>query len=501
MDRRGSGILLHITSLPSRYGIGDLGPSAYRFADFLAQSRQSYWQVLPLNPTSTDCGNSPYSSHSVFAGNPLLISPDLLLQEGRLEHSDLGKLPSFPVERVDYNGVSRYKKGLFNKAYERGKERLSHDPAFARFCRENPVWLEDYSLFLALKAYFHDASWTDWPVELRDRRSDALKQWALRLHEEIQRERFSQFLFFQQWSALKQYCRSRSVSVIGDLPIYVNYDSADIWANPEIFKLDGKKRPAAVAGVPPDYFSATGQLWGNPVYNWDALQATRYAWWMRRLDHNMSCFDKVRLDHFRGLVACWEIPAGESTAIHGQWVRAAPEDFFATLVQRLPADSVLAEDLGVITTDVRALMERFGLPGMKVLLFAFGGDLASHPYAPHNYTRNCVVYTGTHDNNTILGWFLQEASPDERKRLCAYVGRELSAGQAAGELIRLALMSVADTAIIPMQDLLNLGAEARMNRPATTERNWEWRFIPEQITPELTARLAQLTELYGRAAT
>lgn len=499
MERRASGILLHITSLPSPYGIGDLGPSAYRFADFLAQARQSYWQILPLNPTSVACGNSPYSSPSAFAGNPLLVSPDLLVEAGWLDKEDLGKPPSDPVGRVDYRAVTRYKERLFSKAYERAEGRLAGDEEFARFCREHHDWLDDYSLFLALKAHFRAANWTDWPGELRDRQSDALRQWKARLQEEFQKERFCQFLFFQQWLALKRYCNSKKVSVIGDLPIYVSHDGADVWANPEIFKLDGEKRPAAVAGVPPDYFSATGQLWGNPLYKWDALRATRYAWWLRRLSHNMRCFDKIRLDHFRGLVACWEVPAGETAAVRGQWVKAAPEDFFATIAGQFPPFSILAEDLGTITPDVREVMERFGFPGMKVLLFAFGGDMGSHPYAPHNYPRNCVVYTGTHDNNTILGWLHQEAGPEERKRLSAYIGRELRAEEVAGELVRLALLSVADAAIIPMQDLLGLDAEAKMNRPGTAEGNWEWRLLPGQITPALAERLAAMTGLYGRA--
>ena len=499
MERRASGILLHITSLPSPYGIGDLGPSAYRFVDFLAQTRQSYWQILPLSPTSLACGNSPYSSPSAFAGNPLLISPDLLVQAGWLDEKDLGEPRSVPADRVDYRAVTRYKESLLSKAYQRGKERLLKDQEFARFCRENGDWLDDYSLFLALKAHFRAANWTDWPVELRDRQSDALKQWKARLQGEFQKERFCQFLFFQQWLALRQYCNGKKVFVIGDLPIYVSHDSADVWAGPEIFKLDGKKQPAAVAGVPPDYFSATGQLWGNPLYRWDALQATQYGWWMRRLSHNMRCCDKIRLDHFRGLVACWEVPAGETAATRGRWVKAAPEDFFAAIAERFPPFSILAEDLGIITPDVRAVMERFGFPGMKVLSFAFGGDMGSHPYAPHNYPRNSVVYTGTHDNNTILGWLKQEAGPDERKRLFAYIGRELPAQQVAAELTRLALMSLADTAIIPMQDLLGLDAEAKMNRPGTAEGNWEWRLTPEQTTPLLAERLATMTKLYGRA--
>ena len=500
MKRRGSGILLHITSLPSRYGIGDLGPWAYRFADSLAESRQRYWQILPLNPTSVACGNSPYSSCSAFAGNSLLISPDLLLEEALLKQDDLEELPSFPNDRVDYKVVTKHKLRLLDRAYQRYQNRLSSDHEFASFCHDNADWLEDYSLFVALRRTFRKESWSDWPKELRDRQEEAVRQWKTRCQEEIRKEQFFQYLFFKQWTALKQHCNRKNILMIGDLPIYVDYDSADVWANAEIFKLDDEKRPTVVAGVPPDYFSATGQLWGNPVYRWDALKTTQYAWWIKRIHHNMRFFDKVRLDHFRGLVACWEVPAGETTAIHGQWAEAASEDFFATIVEQLSPLSILAEDLGVITPDVREVMERFGFPSMKVLLFAFGEDLPSHPYAPHNFNENSVVYTATHDNNTVKGWFQCEAHPDDRQRLFAYIGREVTEEQVSWELIRLALMSVADTAIIPMQDLLGQGAEARMNRPATAEGNWEWRFTPEQIAPPIIAELAKITELSGRAS-
>jgi len=501
MKRRGSGVLLHITSLPSPYGIGDLGPWAYRFADLLAEGRQSYWQILPLNPASAACGNSPYSSDSAFAGNPLLISPDLLVQEEFLCREDLGELPRFPEERVDYRGVGKYKLELLDKAYERCRGRLSTDQEFARFCQDNAGWLEDYALFLALRGRIGEGVWPDWPEELRDRHEQAMRRWRRQCQEDIKKAQFFQYLFFRQWAGLKRHCDRKKVLMIGDMPIYVNYDSADVWANPEIFKLDGEKRPTVVAGVPPDYFSTTGQLWGNPVYRWDVLKATRHAWWIGRVRHHMRCFDKVRLDHFRGFVGCWEVPAGETNAIRGRWAQAASEEFFATLVEQLPPHSILAEDLGVITPDVREVMDRFAFPGMKVLLFAFGEDLPTHPYAPHNHSENSVVYTGTHDTNTAKGWFQWEARPEVRKRLFAYIGRELSAEQVSWELVRLAFVSVADTAIVPLQDLLALGGEARMNRPATSQGNWEWRFTPEQMTPSLVAKLAEMTALYGRAPT
>lgn len=498
MNRR-SGILLPIASLPSPYGIGDLGPWAYRFTDFLAETGQGLWQILPLNPTCTAFGNSPYSSYSAFAGNPLLISPDLLVRDGLLAQDDLDGLSPFPQERVDYKAVTEYKARLLQRAHQRYQNQLSTDSGFERFCRENSEWLEDYALFLAFKDHFNGAIWSNWPREVRDRREGAIRAWKVKLREPMVREQFIQYLFFKQWTELERYCHRKNILIIGDIPFYVSYESVDVWTNPEIFKLDPEKRPTVVAGVPPDYFSATGQLWGNPVYRWDVLKATQYAWWVRRIKHNLKRFDWVRLDHFRGFVSYWEVPAGEATAMRGRWVKAPAEDFFRTLLEQFPDLPILAEDLGMITPDVREVMDRFGFPGMKLLLFAFGTDLATHPYAPHNYTRNCVVYTGTHDNNTVVGWFRGEASPEDKQRLFANMGREVTEEQIHWELIRLALMSVADTVIIPLQDILGLGEEARINRPATGEGNWQWRLLPEQITSSLIARLEEMTEIYGRA--
>ncbi|HEY3304986.1 MAG TPA: 4-alpha-glucanotransferase [Candidatus Binatia bacterium] len=495
---RASGVLLHITSLPSPFGIGDLGPWAYRFADFLAAERQTYWQILPLAPTDPVRGNSPYDSRSAFAGNPLIISPELLLREDWLRPEDLEEHPPFARERVQYEIVTAYKARLLDKVFQRYQNRAALDGGFEKFCDQNAGWLEDYSLFTALKARFDGAPWPDWPEPLRDREKSALTQWKKKCREEMKKEKLFQYLFFQQWSALKEYANGKKILFVGDLPIYVSGDSADVWANPHLFKLDKAKRPTVVAGVPPDYFSATGQLWGNPVYRWDALKETNYAWWFKRLRHNLACFDRVRLDHFRGFVAYWEVPAGERTAKNGRWVKAASDDFFAGLVLQFHGLPFFVEDLGLITPDVRKVMKRFGFAGMKLLLFAFGDDMASNPYAVHNHEKNSVVYTGTHDNNTVKGWFLEEASADDRERLCAYVGHKVAAEMAHWELIRLCFMSVADTAIIPMQDLLGLGSEARMNRPATTEGNWAWRFIPEQITSSLSAELSKLAEIYGR---
>jgi 4-alpha-glucanotransferase len=496
---RASGILCHVTSLPSRFGIGDLGPWAYRFADFLADARQTYWQILPLTPTNPVHGNSPYDSRSAFAGNPLLISPELLLENELVKPEDLAEHPPFSGERVDYKSVASYKTRLLDKAFQRHQNRGASNSAFEKFCDRSAAWLEDYSLFTALKTHFEGAAWPEWPEPLRDRDKSTLTQWKKRCREEIKKEQYVQYLFFKQWRALKKYANGKKVLLIGDMPIYVSGDSADVWANPGFFKLDKHKRPTAVAGVPPDYFSATGQLWGNPVYRWEAHKESKYAWWIKRLRHNLACFDRVRLDHFRGFVAYWEVPAGERTAKNGRWVPAAADEFFAQLVLQFPGAPFFVEDLGLITPDVRAVMKRFGFAGMKLLLFGFGDDMAGNPYAFHNHEKNSVVYTGTHDNNTVKGWFVEEASHEERARLSAYVGHEVPADEAARELTRLAFMSVADTAIVPMQDLLGLGSEARMNRPATTEGNWTWRFVPEQLAPSLRDRLTKLAGIYGRS--
>jgi 4-alpha-glucanotransferase len=499
MKERESGILLHITSLPSPYGIGDFGPEAYKFVNFLTETNQSLWQILPLNPTDPALGNSPYSSYSAFAGNPILISPDLLVEEGLLLKSEVEDHPSFPREKVDYEAVTEYKRKILHLTYEKSENRIGKEEEFEDFCTENSFWLEDYTLFVALKEQFKGIMWGQWPEDLRDRREDAIKEWKTRLADKIQREKFFQYLFFKQWFSLKNYCRSKNVRIIGDLPIYVSYDSADVWANPQLFKLDEEKKPAFVAGVPPDYFSETGQLWGNPVYRWDVLRETRYAWWIKRIEHNLKLFDQIRLDHFRGFVAYWEVPASEKTAVKGQWVEVSVKDFFSTLSRRFVNLPIIAEDLGVITPEVIEVMELFGFPGMKVLVFAFGEDLPTSVHAPHNYVKNCVVYTGTHDNNTAKGWFQNESTQEDRERFCKYIGREVPEEEVHWEFVRLALMSVAKIAIIPLQDILGLGEEARMNLPATSRGNWMWRFLPEQLTPAIKRKLLEMTRIYGRA--
>ncbi|MHC4943727.1 MAG: 4-alpha-glucanotransferase [Planctomycetota bacterium] len=498
MNRRASGILMHVTSLPSPFGIGDLGPWAYRFADFLHQARQSYWQLLPLTPTDLRYDNSPYHGISAFAGNPLLLSPELLVHDGFLEQADLVETGELPSDgRVRYRDAIRLKERLFPKVFRNFMERK---PAadYKRFCEENAWWLDDFALFSALKFRFKDQYWIDWPEEVRHRHPEAIASARAELAEQIEEARCLQFLFAGQWSRLQSYCGEKGIQIIGDIPIYLDYDSADVWSRPELYKLDHEKRQYVKAGVPPDYFSETGQLWGNPIYNWDFHREQGFDWWVKRFQRNLGMFDWVRIDHFRGLVAYWEVPAHEETAMNGQWVEAPVNDLFRALSRRIPKLPLIAEDLGVITPDVREVMRRFRLPGMKVLLFAFGWDMPTNPYIPHEMERRSIAYTGTHDNNTALGWFEYEASADDRERLFKYLGHEIPGNEISWELVRLAMASPANTAIIPMQDLLGLGQEARMNKPTTEEGNWRWRMTDDQITPELERSFREMTEIYGR---
>ncbi|MDH4222025.1 MAG: 4-alpha-glucanotransferase [candidate division Zixibacteria bacterium] len=498
MERRGSGILLHITSLPSPYGIGDLGPWSYRFVDFLAEAKQSFWQILPLNYTGPAYGNSPYHSISAFACNPLLISPALMIERGFICENEVLPLPDYPEGKVDFETVIQHKSKIFHTAYEHFKKQ-ANNPDYEKFCSENSSWLEDYALFMSLKSYFHEQTWNHWPVEVRQRHPEVLQSLKQQLRDKIEMEKFLQYLFVRQWISLKQYCNHKGIQIVGDLPIYVQYDSADLWTNPEIFKLDDENKPYVISGAPPDYYSETGQLWGNPVYQWDVLKRREYDWWVQRLERNLKLFDFLRIDHFRGLVGYWEVPATEKIASNGKWVEAPAVDFFDHLIKKFPHLPIIAEDLGTITPDVEEVMHRFQFPGMKVLLFAFGDDNPMHPYLPHTYDKNCVVYTGTHDNNTVRGWFEKEASPEDKKRLSRYLGREVPTGEIHRELIRLAMSSIADTAIFPMQDILGLGEEARMNRPATTKGNWQWRLLPEQLSSSHSSMLLEMTEIYGRA--
>jgi 4-alpha-glucanotransferase len=498
MYKRGSGILLSVTSLPSPFGIGDLGPWAHRFVDFLEETGQHYWQILPLNPTDLKYSNSPYHSKSAFAGNELLISPEMLVQDGLLDEMDLDRLETFPEEKVDYPAVVSYKAGLFQKAFLRFKEMPDMDN-YGRFCQENEFWLEDYALFNAIQSHLPRQHWVEWSPGLRDRKPEALQEAKERYIESYEREKCLQYLFWKQWMSLRDYCRGKGIEIIGDIPIYPVFNSVDLWVNPGLFNLDKDKRPITVAGVPPDYFSETGQLWGNPVYRWDILKENGYDWLIHRFKHNLKLFDLVRVDHFRGFVGFWEVPAYEKNAVNGKWTKAPAEDFFNRVLAEIPNAPIIAEDLGTITPDVTEILDRFNFPGMKVLLFAFENDLETNPYLPHNYRENCVVYTGTHDNNTIVGWFQKEASVEDKKRLASYLGYEPVEKDIHWELIRLAMMSVARIAIFPMQDVLGLGEEARMNRPSSKKGNWHWRFSPDQLTPAVKKKLREMTEIYGRA--
>ena len=496
---RSSGILLHVTSLPSRYGVGDLGPEAWKFVDFLAASGQRYWQMLPLNPTSPVHGNSPYSSDSAFAGNPLLISPERMVQDGLLAKEEVRDIPEIPVERVGYARAQEIRESLLAKAFAAARPEIQQ--ALAAFRAEQGEWLEEFSLFRALKAHFQGLPWTAWPEEARYRDASALAAYRKTLRSEIDLLCFQQFVFFRQWRALRAYCRDRCVELIGDVPIYVNEDSVDVWANPELFKLDDQLRPRVRAGVPPDYFSETGQLWGNPVYDWERMEQEGFAWWVQRIRHNVELFDLVRLDHFRGFVACWEVPAGHETAIDGQWSEVPARAFFGTLAKAFDPLPLIAEDLGTIDDAVRDVMREFKLPGMKILLFAFGPDLPTNPYAPHNLIRNCYVYTGTHDNNTVRGWFEEEADAETLARVDAYIGTPCTPETAAMALVRMGMQSVADVAIFPMQDILGLGAASKMNVPGVANGNWSWRMLPDAVGGQgdgVGKQLLDMTILYGR---
>jgi 4-alpha-glucanotransferase len=490
--QRSAGILLHPTSLPSLCGIGDLGPAAYAWVDALARARQRWWQILPLGPTGY--GDSPYSVFSAFAGNPNLISPQLLARDDLLSPGEFAA--QWPADRVEYGPIIAYKAGLTAQAWDhfQAGRGAGLRPEFEEFCAQETAWLDDFALFMALKEAHGGLSWHDWPEELVQREPGALQQAREDLAEEMELHRFRQFLFYRQWRALKQYAQQHNVCLIGDLPIFVADDSADVWVNPELFLLDQQRRPVLVSGVPPDYFSQTGQLWGNPLYNWPAHQRSGYAWWTARLRAALRQVDRIRLDHFRGFEAYWEVPAGQTTAEKGRWVKGPGADFFRVLRDKLGSLPLIAEDLGVITPEVRQLRMQFDLPGMRILQFAFGGA-PERRFLPHRHERNTVVYTGTHDNDTTQGWY-QRLNADELRFFRRYAPS--TDQEVSWDLIRLAWMSVADYAIAPLQDVLSLGGEARMNHPGRPSGNWRWRFRAEMLTEELLNRLAELTEVYER---
>jgi len=492
--KRRAGVLLHPTSLPSAFGIGDLGPAAHAYLDWLDAAGISWWQVLPLHPPGP--GNSPYSATSTFAGNPLLISPALLLDDGLLVPDDLDDRPELTNEWVDFSAVIPWKRRIFRRAFDRFKlESGTMADELERFCASNEVWLEDYALFAALKAAFDGAAWYEWPHDLAMRDSDALNRWRTEHHDEIDYEIFVQLLFHRQWRALREHAADVGIGILGDVPIFVARDSAEVWAHPELFLMDDQRRPTVVAGVPPDYFSPTGQLWGNPLYDWSRMADDGYAWWIERLHHTLATVDLVRLDHFRGFAAYWEVPADATVATNGRWIEGPGRRFFDAVSEALGGLPFVAEDLGEITDDVVTLRDDLGLPGMAVLHFGFSTNPRSS-FIPYSHTRNLVVYTGTHDNNTTLGWFLDDASDSERDLVRSYVGS--SCAEVNWDLTRLAMGSVADLAVVPHQDLAGLGADCRMNTPAVAEGNWSFRLMPWMLDSGIRERLAEMVVTFGR---
>ncbi|MHB1294464.1 MAG: 4-alpha-glucanotransferase [Anaerolineae bacterium] len=491
---RRSGILCHPSSLPGRFGIGGLGAQARELVDFLAAAGQTIWQVLPLGPTGY--GDSPYQPFSAFAGNPLLIDPETLVAQGLLGEEDIAPDEPFPEGAVQYGPVIAYKRRVLHRAFENAQQH--NDPALRAeqqdFEARNRYWLDDLALFMALKLRFNWAVWTDWDRGIALREPEALAYWREELRDEIAYQRFTQFLFDRQWATLRRYANDRDVLIVGDMPIFMGHDSSEVWGRRDLFQLDADGRPAVVAGVPPDYFSATGQLWGNPHYRWDEMKSQGYAWWVRRFQRVFTQVDMVRVDHFRGFAGYWEVGANEETAINGRWVKGPGADLFEALQRELGDMPILAEDLGLITSDVVALREAFGLPGMTVLQFAFDGD-ASSPHLPHNHERRSICYTGTHDNDTTLGWY---ATRDEtaRHRIRMYAGSDGS--HVNWDLIRLAMTSVAEMAIFPLQDVLGLGSEARLNVPGRPHGNWTWRYRPGDLQEGLAATLRELARVAGR---
>ncbi|HVJ07071.1 MAG TPA: 4-alpha-glucanotransferase [Acidisarcina sp.] len=504
---RSSGILLHPTSLPGAYGVGDFGSEAYRFVDFLKASGQKLWQVLPLNPTGY--GDSPFQCFSATAGNPLLLSLERLRDDGLLQQNDLDSAPLFAAEQVEYQRVIEFKTGLLTKAALTFFQSSSADLRrnYQNFCIENAMWLDDFALFMAVKNQFGGVAWTRWPAEIAARQPAALVEWTSQLASEIEVIKYWQFEFFRQWQSLRSYAQDRGVQVIGDIPIYVAHDSADVWTNRKFFYLDEQGNPLKMAGVPPDYFSATGQLWGNPIYNWPLLEQTGFRWWIDRFRSALRLYDIVRIDHFRGFEAYWEVPGSETTAINGQWVKGPGATLFEVLQAELGPLPVIAENLGRITPEVEAIRHQFGFPGMAILQFGFGTDEQAHTFRPHNLVRELVTYTGTHDNNTITGWWTSKGdagdsvnTPEDVAKEHDFAHRYLNFGDQPVHwaFIRAALASVANTAIVPLQDLLGLGTDARMNLPGTSSGNWRWRCKPGALTPELAKQLRQLVLLYER---
>jgi len=489
---RSAGILLHVSSLPGPHGIGDLGPAAHDWIDRLAAAKLGWWQILPLGPPAA--GNCPYQCYSAFAGNPQLISPASLVEDGLLDESDI-EGPQFPQQRVDFSRVTAFKSKLLDRAWARFANRATKlQSSFEQFCTDESSWLDDYALFMAIKERNGSSNWTTWHKPIARRHPSAIASARRELADAIRRQQFIQFLFFRQLDVLRRYAHLRNVKLIGDLPIFISADSSDVWANPHVFLLDRDRRPKAVAGVPPDAFSSTGQRWGNPLYRWSAMKKDGFAWWIARVRAALKQADLIRLDHFRGFIACWQIPADHPTAEHGRWVRAPGRELFAALQRALGSLPFIAEDLGMITPDVEALRDEMGLPGMRVLQFGFGGGW-DNPHLPHQFVRNCVAYTGTHDNDTTIGWHAS-LHPRDRKSVERYLGS--ADRDIAGQFIRLAWSSIADLAIAPMQDVLRLGPKARMNVPGKANGNWAWRMTDNAAAGARMEQLAEWTETYNR---
>lgn len=496
MFERSSGILFHPTSLPGKYGIGTLGKEAYAFIDFLKKSRQKLWQIFPLGPTGY--GDSPYQSFSSFAGNPYLIDFDLFIEAHLLSEEDLRDVFFGDNEEyIDYGAIYNQKYPLLRKAYENFKSSDNHEMRenLEHFKRENASWLNDYSLYISLKNHFNGLPWNEWAHDIKNREHGAMEHYKNELADDIEYHNFIQFLFFKQWGDVKRYANENGIKIIGDIPIFVAADSSDAWANPEIFLFDEERKPVKVAGVPPDYFSATGQLWGNPLYNWQKLKETNYSWWVERVRANLSTCDIIRIDHFRGFEAYWAVPYGDDTAINGQWEPGPGIDLFNAIKSQLGELPIIAEDLGLMTQGVIDLREATGFPGMKILGFAFDSG-EENDYLPHTYTKNCVVYTGTHDNDTLIGWF-QKAKEEDRQFARDYLNSR-SDDEIHWDAIRGAWSSVASMAISPVQDFLGLGSEARINTPGVAAGNWQWRLRHGVLTDELAERIAKLTRVYSR---
>ncbi len=496
MEYKVSGILLHPTSLPSVYGIGDLGKEAYDFVDFLYESKQSIWQILPLNPVGY--GESPYQPYSAFAANPLLISIDKLIEMGLLPKTVRNNLPNFNKHKIEFSLVKEYKMSILREAYSNFKINSFSENDYFHFKEQNKIWLNNYALFMALKSYFNGEVWNKWNRNIAFRKANALNYYQELLKDDIEFEKFLQFVFYSQWMKLKQYAKSKDIKIMGDMPIFVSLDSSDVWSNPEIFDLDTKGNPNFVAGVPPDYFSETGQLWGNPLYDWQAMENTQYFWWRQRFKFLLKLVDIIRVDHFRGFEAFWKIPANEKTAKKGKWVKGPGEKFFSTIELDLGKLPIVAEDLGYITPDVHRLKKKFKYPGMKILQFACEGGLAELKKALSE--KNLALYTGTHDNDTLLGWYkrILKQRPDITPLINSIIKNSTYSENICWSFIELAFKSKAKIVIVPLQDILCLDNRARMNFPGTVGDNWNWRFTKDQISEIIINRLSNLTQMYDR---